>query len=172
MITLVRPFLGPPFYPERSHASRISASSGRDRSSAAFSTPIGPEESVPTRIGAAGAEKWGGRRRGVREGDESARGGVEGRHAVGVRNRKTGVDCPCALGWLLERWHGDAYLRLPGVPLARTLRSWHARPSARTQSNCKSLERGRKISEAERQVIVAIQRDVVLSVLNLQLVRN
>lgn len=49
-----------------------------------------------------------------------ARGGVEGRRrAVGGRNRKTGVDCPCVLGWLLERWHGDAYLRLPGVPLAQ-----------------------------------------------------
>jgi len=51
-----------------------------------------------------------------------ARRGCEGRCAVGGRNRKTGVDCPCALGWLLERWHGDAYLRLPGVPLMRPCR--------------------------------------------------
>lgn len=55
---------------------------------------------------------------------ERERRGGEGR-AVGGRNRKTGVDCPCALGWLLERWHGDAYLRLPGVPIAGTLDTWH-----------------------------------------------
>lgn len=48
-----------------------------------------------------------------------ARGGGEGRRAVGGRDRKTRVDCPCALGWLLERWHSDAYLRLPGVPFFR-----------------------------------------------------
>lgn len=57
---------------------------------------------------------------------ERERRGGEGR-AVGGRNRKTGVDCPCALGWLLERWHGDAYLRLPGVPIAGTLDTWHVR---------------------------------------------
>lgn len=50
-----------------------------------------------------------------------ARGGGEGRRAVGGRDRKTRVDCPCALGWLLERWHGDAYLRLPGVRFVRSL---------------------------------------------------
>lgn len=56
--------------------------------------------------------------------------GGEGR-AVGGRNRKTGVDCPCALGWLLERWHGDAYLRLPGVPIAR-IRFSHLAHACRT----------------------------------------
>lgn len=65
--------------------------------------------------------RWRGNGEGGRV--TSARGagrrGGEGRRAVGDRNRKTGVDCPCALGWLLERWHGDAYLRLPGVPLMR-----------------------------------------------------
>lgn len=81
--------------------------SGRDRFPAAFSTPIGPEES----------------RARASEHERERRGG-EGR-AVGGRNRKTGVDCPCALGWLLERWHGDAYLRLPGVPIAGTLDTWH-----------------------------------------------
>lgn len=85
--------------------------SGRDRFPAAFSTPIGPEESR------ARASERG------RERERERRGG-EGR-AVGGRNRKTGVDCPCALGWLLERWHGDAYLRLPGVPIAGTLDTWH-----------------------------------------------
>jgi len=112
---------------ERSHASRISAPSGRDRFLAAFSTPIGPEESVPTRIGAAGAEmgeerEWDAAGTTGREAGwqacARARGGGEGRRAVGGRDRKTRVDCPCALGWLLERWHSDAYLRLPGVPFA------------------------------------------------------
>lgn len=65
-----------PFAPERSHASRISASSGRDRFSAAFSTPIGPEESVPTRIGAAGI---------ALEGDVTCGGRRRRRRTAGVR---------------------------------------------------------------------------------------
>lgn len=64
MITLARPFLSPPFYPGA--VSRLTnfhsvRPSGRDRFPAAFSTPIGPEESMPTRIGVAGVETAGGR---------------------------------------------------------------------------------------------------------------
>jgi len=57
MITLARPFLGPPFYPVTGNGLTPHEFPlrplGMDRFPAAFSTPIGPEESVSTftRIG-------------------------------------------------------------------------------------------------------------------------
>lgn len=128
MITLVRPFLGPPFYPVSSltpHEFPLRPA-GIDSRGIFHADRPGRECAHENRSGEC---RDGGRERVRCRGDDGergrvtsarARGGGEGRRAVGGRDRKTRVDCPCALGWLLERWHSDAYLRLPGVPLARS----------------------------------------------------